>query len=110
MDEHPEFDDDFKKYAINLVKEIYKTQYAPKQTPGQAVEQHLPTSNVNPILLYQSTRRRIDPSTDHSSEIEQFLTEPAPEIPIESLIWWKINAARLPHLAMMARDYLAVPG
>ncbi|KAJ3694353.1 hypothetical protein LUZ60_009833 [Juncus effusus] len=43
-------------------------------------------------------------------ELSQYLTEPPAPLSSDVLHWWKVNSARFPRLADMARDFLAVQG
>ncbi|CAK9291127.1 unnamed protein product [Gordionus sp. m RMFG-2023] len=67
-------------------------------------------SNYKTISLMQGLKKRKGASngtgTNDNNQLTTYLNEPlAPEI-TNILDWWRGNADRFPHLAMMARDYL----
>lgn len=45
-----------------------------------------------------------------SVELEEYLKQPTVSMNTNPLKWWKVNEEQFPNLAMMARDYLAIPG
>ncbi|CAB4379249.1 unnamed protein product [Rhizophagus irregularis] len=43
-------------------------------------------------------------------ELEEYLRKPVVAFKTDPLQWWKAHEATFPHLANMARDFLAIPG
>ena len=43
------------------------------------------------------------------SQVDIYLREPRVDRNMDIIQWWKLHEHRLPNLALMARDYLAVP-
>ncbi|CAB5389650.1 unnamed protein product [Rhizophagus irregularis] len=51
-----------------------------------------------------------DNDSSNEDELEEYLRKPAVNFKTDPLQWWKAHEATYPHLAKMARDYLAIPG
>ena len=49
------------------------------------------------------------PRIAKENELEGYLAAPVVDGDTDVLQWWKANALLYPHLAEMARDYLAIP-
>ena len=49
-------------------------------------------------------------STDAFIEVKRYFEEQNIERKSDPLQWWKENGARFPHLMMLAKKYLAIPG
>ncbi|CAK9291488.1 unnamed protein product [Gordionus sp. m RMFG-2023] len=65
-------------------------------------------SNSKTISILQGLKKRKGASsvTNDNNQLSTYLNEPLASEIINILDWWRGNAVRFPHLAMMARDYL----
>ncbi|CAB4493134.1 unnamed protein product [Rhizophagus irregularis] len=52
----------------------------------------------------------LDNNDKDEDELEEYLRKPAVAFKTDPLQWWKTHKATYPHLANMARDFLAIPG
>jgi hypothetical protein len=71
MESEPEYDEDFKQYAKELVRDIYNSNYAPKVT----VQENATATaaiGINPVLMHQLKKRRLEARENESgSELER---------------------------------------
>jgi hypothetical protein len=71
MESKPEYDEDFKQYAKELVRNIYNSTYAPEVTVGESATA-TPTIGINPVLLHQLKKRRLEArENENGSELER---------------------------------------
>ncbi|CAB4490884.1 unnamed protein product [Rhizophagus irregularis] len=90
----------FINFAKETVLDIYNTKYGPSE--------HLEGGNVNVdnngfLNHIFGKQQKIQ-----QSEVDLYLKAPRAEPQQDILLWWKANETVYPHLAKMARDYIAI--
>ncbi|CAO2190093.1 unnamed protein product [Urochloa humidicola] len=94
--------------------EEYQQIHAPSQVPGEAADPNESSGSRKGMLEEKIAKRmRMERSsnTTTKSELDKYLSEDTEDRDkkIDILVWWKDNAPRLPVLAKLARDVLAIP-
>jgi hAT family C-terminal dimerisation region/BED zinc finger len=90
------------KTCMERVYRSYCVQATPSEPASDGNSKDPPT---NPVRAYMYKRPRIA----KENELEGYLAAPVVDGDTDVLQWWKSNALLYPHLAEMARDYLAIP-
>ncbi|CAB5370059.1 unnamed protein product [Rhizophagus irregularis] len=89
--------------ARDDIKKLYDTTYAPR------IDQNIQDEDLtadDDLLSHIYKKRR---TSRNESELDLYLGSPIVPGEVDLLQWWKMNESQYPHLAAMARDYLAIP-
>ncbi|CAB4495821.1 unnamed protein product [Rhizophagus irregularis] len=89
--------------ARDDIKKLYDTTYAPR------IDQNIQDEDLtaDDDLLSHIYKKRH--TSRNESELDLYLGSPIVPGKVDLLQWWKMNESQYPHLAAMARDYLAIP-
>ncbi|XP_078495159.1 LOW QUALITY PROTEIN: E3 SUMO-protein ligase ZBED1-like [Ciona intestinalis] len=88
------------------------TEFAAKNSD---FEQHLQSESTNEAQTFDPFEDLCGKDTEKQTiaapedDIEAYLREPAQPSDSDPLQWWKLNAARLPIMSLMARSYFCIP-
>jgi len=99
--------------AQESIYRIYAAQYAPTNsinqsrpaTPDPFEGDGLEDDFLEAVFGSQSSAMSINAP----SELELYLEEPPEARTVKPIEWWRTYASKYPHLALMARDFLAIP-
>jgi hAT family C-terminal dimerisation region/BED zinc finger len=95
---------------INDAHASFERAFAPYRVSSEAhVQESLfvhPSSDGDDDVMDHIYKR---PRLEQRDELKDYLDEP--KVPSETRVlgWWQVHASKYPRLAMMARDYLAIP-
>ncbi|CAB5157817.1 unnamed protein product [Rhizophagus irregularis] len=89
--------------ARDDIKNLYDTIYA-LRLDQNVQDEDLTADDDLFSHIYKKWR-----TSRNKSELDLYLKSPVVPGEIDLLQWWKANESQYPHLAAMARDYLAIP-
>jgi hypothetical protein len=100
--------------CVRELFEEYRRIYAPSEVPTEASGPNQPSGGRKGMLEEKIAKRmKMETGSNNTakSELDKYLGEDTEDRgkKLDILVWWKDNAARLPILARLARDVLAVP-
>ncbi|GBB95627.1 hypothetical protein RclHR1_02580010 [Rhizophagus clarus] len=98
-----EFEDEYINTYKNQIKELWLTEYKPKNNEND--DQNNNNSNQNPLAAHISKKRK----TSFIDELEVYLNEPPENFDMDVLAFWKVHENKFPNLSKMAKDFLAIP-
>ncbi|EXX51121.1 hypothetical protein RirG_264420 [Rhizophagus irregularis DAOM 197198w] len=89
--------------ARDDIRKLYDSTYAPR------IDQNIQDEDLiadDDLLSHIYKKWR---TSRNESELDLYLGSPIVPGEVDLLQWWKMNESQYPHLAAMARDYLAIP-
>ncbi|CAB4375503.1 unnamed protein product [Rhizophagus irregularis] len=100
-----EWEEEYINKAIKIIKKQYNENYQDDSFNNDLRAQKTDLNNF--FSLFEMGD---DNDSSNEDELEEYLRKPAVNFKTDPLQWWKAHEATYPHLAKMARDYLAIPG
>ncbi|CAJ0883449.1 9889_t:CDS:10, partial [Entrophospora sp. SA101] len=91
--------------AHQVIKDIYQSGYAPNLTVFSNPENN-DIEEEEDLTAHIYKHQQIVRDDD---ELDAYLKSPNAPPKTDVLTWWKNHESEYPHLALMARDYLAIP-
>lgn len=64
----------------------------------------------NTMMLLLGDNYSSSYATDSEAQVDYYLRDISPSLDINPLDWWRVNGPRFPSLAVLARQYLCIPG
>ncbi|CAB5204867.1 unnamed protein product [Rhizophagus irregularis] len=88
--------------SLKIIKETYNNNY---KNTFQNTDSLVESVRNDFFCIFE-----LDNNDRDEDELEEYLRKPAVAFKTDPLQWWKTHEATYPHLANMARDFLAIPG
>ena len=95
---------------VGRVKALFIDKYSQSHTAAVAVIHPIASTDSGGLMDLLMKKRKVSGPLDESleDEFERYLRISISDG--DPLSWWRTNASAFPRLALMARDFLAIPG
>lgn len=99
--------DQYKETFQEIFEQYHAKHFAAKQESDTSSSSEEKTEEEELRNLMRVKRPKV--ASNHLAEMHTYFKEDICDMEVDPLVWWAANAARFPVVALIARDYLAVP-